>query len=132
MPVPSVDDPSPDVPGPNVPGPNVPGTPPVFQEPWQAHAFALALSLHQKGVFTWPEWAEALARQITHAQAQGDPDDGSTYYHHWLAALETLVTAKQVANKADLDRYAKAWDRACDRTPHGQPIHLQACDFNGI
>jgi len=112
--------------------PNDPGKTPVFQEPWQAHAFALVVSLHQKGVFTWPEWAEALAAQIKKAQAQGDRDDGSTYYHHWLAALETLVTAKQVTNPADLDRYVKAWDRACDRTPHGQPIHLHADDFNGI
>jgi nitrile hydratase accessory protein len=112
--------------------PRDPGTAPVFQEPWQAHAFALAVCLHQKGVFTWPEWADALARQITQAQAQGDLDDGSTYYHHWLAALEGLVTAKQVTNEADLARYVQAWDRACDRTPHGQPIHLHPDDFNGI
>ena len=58
------------------------GDEPVFNEPWQAHAFAMAVSLHAKGLFTWPEWAQALAEQITQAQADGDADLGDTYYHY--------------------------------------------------
>jgi nitrile hydratase accessory protein len=102
---------------------------PVFAEPWQAHAFAMVLQLHQRGLFTWPEWAAALSAQIAAAQAAGDADLGNTYYHHWLAALEALVAAKGATQAAELARYAQAWDHAADRTPHGQAIVLQPGDF---
>ncbi|MGB3447092.1 MAG: nitrile hydratase accessory protein [Xanthobacteraceae bacterium] len=102
---------------------------PVFREPWEARAFAVALALHQRGVFTWPEWAAALADQIKRAQAAGDADSGDTYYQHWLATLETLVAAKGVAPADMLHQYRDAWDHAADRTPHGSPIELKPEDF---
>ena len=98
---------------------------PVFAEPWQAQAFAMAVALHQRGVFTWPEWAAALAAEIARAGAAGDPDDGSRYYEHWLAALERLVLAKGVADAEALGRRKDAWDRAARATPHGAPILLE-------
>lgn len=100
-----------------------------FREPWEAHAFALTLQLHERGLFTWPEWAEALAVQIAAAQARGDADLGDTYYRHWLAALEALVAAKGATTADELARTRDAWDRAADRTPHGQPIELRQGDF---
>jgi nitrile hydratase accessory protein len=102
---------------------------PVFAEPWEAQAFALAVALHERGVFSWSEWAAALAEEIHRAQATGDPDTGETYYRHWLAALERLVSEKGVADAATLARYADAWGRAADRTPHGTPIELAPRDF---
>ena len=105
------------------------GAEPVFREPWEAQAFAMTVSLHQRGLFTWPEWAAALAAEITAAQAAGDADMGQTYYHHWLAALEGLVAAKGASTAAELGRYQQAWDHAADRTPHGQPIALREEDF---
>jgi nitrile hydratase accessory protein len=102
---------------------------PVFREPWEAQAFAMALALNERGLFTWTEWAAALAAEIKRAQTAGDPDCGDTYYLHWLAALERLVAEKGVASPATLHRYRDAWDHACDRTPHGQPIELSADDF---
>jgi len=102
---------------------------PVFREPWEAHAFALAVELHARGLYTWPEWAAALAAQIRQAQAGGDADLGDTYYRHWLAALEQLVASKGASSGAELERYRLAWDHAADRTPHGQPIDLRADDF---
>ena len=102
---------------------------PVFREPWEAQAFSMALALHQRGVFTWPEWAAALADEIKRAQANGDPDTGETYYHHWLATLERLVAEKGIATEQTLARYRDAWDRAADRTPHGTPIELRPDDF---
>ena len=102
---------------------------PVFREPWEAQAFAMAVSLHQRGVFTWVEWADALAARICQAQAEGDADLGNTYYQHWLGALEALLAAKGVTTAASLNRYKNAWDSAADRTPHGQPIELRAGDF---
>jgi nitrile hydratase accessory protein len=112
----------------------VPGVPrdaegPVFRAPWEAQAFAMALSLHARGVFTWPEWAAALGAEIKRAQAAGDPDTGDTYYCHWLAALERLVAEKGVTDGATLARYRNAWDHAADRTPHGSPIELRPEDF---
>jgi nitrile hydratase accessory protein len=102
---------------------------PVFREPWEAQAFAMTLALHERGVFTWSEWADALGAEIKHAQAAGDPDTGETYYRHWLAALERLVAEKGVTTQDTLYHYRDAWDHACDRTPHGQPIELQPGDF---
>jgi nitrile hydratase accessory protein len=102
---------------------------PAFREPWEAQAFAMVLALHQRGLFSWPEWAAALAQQIVRAQAAGDADLGDTYYQHWLAALEALVAAKGVASASELERYRNAWDHAADRTPHGQPIELRDQDF---
>ncbi|MDO9074439.1 MAG: nitrile hydratase accessory protein [Rubrivivax sp.] len=102
---------------------------PVFAEPWQAHAFALVLALHRQGLFTWAEWAQALAEQIAAAQTTGDADDGSTYYRHWLAALEHLVAAKGASSASELEAHRQAWDHAADRTPHGQPIELRPEDF---
>ena len=112
----------------------VPGIPrdeqgPVFREPWEAQAFAMALALHQRGLFTWSEWAATLADEIKRAQAAGDPDTGETYYRHWLATLERLVAEKGVASRETLARYRDAWDRAADRTPHGTPIELSPDDF---
>jgi nitrile hydratase accessory protein len=106
------------------------GDAPVFREPWEAHAFAMTLTLHERGLFTWREWADALATQIDAAQAAGDADRGDTYYHHWLAALETLVARKGAGSVDELSRTARAWDHAADRTPHGRPIELRPEDFS--
>ena len=102
---------------------------PVFREPWEAQAFAITLALHQRGVFSWTEWAEALANQIRMAQADGDADLGDTYYRHWLAALEALVAAKGASSTDELTRYQHAWGHAAERTPHGRSIELQPVDF---
>ena len=102
----------------------------VFREPWEAQAFAMALALYDRGVFTWAEWADALGGEIKRAQAAGDGDTGETYYRHWLATLERLVAAKGVASSETLNHYRDAWDRAADRTPHGSPIVLTVEDFN--
>jgi nitrile hydratase accessory protein len=102
---------------------------PVFREPWEAQAFAMALALHARGLFSWPEWAATLADAIKRAQAAGDPDTGETYYRHWLNALERIVAEKGIATGDTLHRYRDAWDRAAERTPHGAPIELRPEDF---
>ena len=102
---------------------------PVFREPWEAQAFAMAVALREGGLINWNEWAEILGDEIKRAQAAGDPDTGETYYRHWLATLERIVTEKGLADSATLARYRDAWDHAADRTPHGEPIELRPEDF---
>jgi nitrile hydratase accessory protein len=111
--------------------PNIPrdAQGPVFHEPWEAQAFAITLALHERGLFTWPEWAATLGEEIKRAQAGGDPDTGDTYYRHWLNALERIVAAKGLADVQMLARYRHAWHHAADRTPHGTPIELRPEDF---
>ena len=99
---------------------------PVFAEPWQAQAFALAVKLSEQGHFTWTEWAAALADEVKAAADRGEPDDGSRYYEYWLAALERLVTAKRLVGPAALLERKEAWADAYRHTPHGKPIELRA------
>jgi nitrile hydratase accessory protein len=93
---------------------------PVFAEPWQAQAFALTLKLHEQGAFAWTEWAEALSAEL----ARDPADDGSRYYEHWVAALEGLVTRRNLAGSGELAARKTAWKNAYLRTPHGKPVEL--------
>jgi nitrile hydratase accessory protein len=98
---------------------------PVFAEPWQAQAFALAVRLSAEGYFTWKEWATALAEELKSAEERGQPDDGTRYYEHWLAALERLVTSKGLTDRMALLARKEAWADAYRHTPHGKPVELQ-------
>ena len=113
---------------------SLPGLPrdqrgPVFRAPWQAQAFAMTLALYERGLFSWTEWAKALALHIADAPAQAGEDATDAYYRQWLEALEQLVAEKGASSLAELLRYQQAWDHAADRTPHGQPIELRPSDF---
>jgi nitrile hydratase accessory protein len=101
---------------------------PVFAEPWQAQAFALAVRLSAQGHFTWKEWAAALAGELKSAADRGEPDDGSRYYEYWLAALEGLVSAKALANRDEMLARKEAWADAYRHTPHGKPVVLRQDD----
>jgi len=97
---------------------------PVFAEPWQAQAFALAVRLSAQGHFAWKEWAAALAEELKADAERGEPDDGSRYYHCWLTALERLVVAKRLSDAAPVLARKDAWADAYRRTPHGKPVEL--------
>jgi nitrile hydratase accessory protein len=96
----------------------------VFTEPWEAQAFALAVKLSEQGHFTWKGWAAELAHELQAAADRGEPDDGSRYYEHWLAALERLVTAKGLTDPTALVARKEAWADAYRNTPHGRPVAL--------
>jgi cobaltochelatase CobN len=98
---------------------------PVFAEPWQAQAFALAVRLSAQGHFTWKEWADALAAELSAAAERDEADDGTEYYYHWVAALEKLVAAKGLAGEPELYERKEAWADAYRHTPHGQPVQLR-------
>jgi nitrile hydratase accessory protein len=99
---------------------------PVFNEPWEAHAFALAVRLSECGCFTWSEWAATLSHEIRAAQEQGDPDLGHNYYHHWLNALEHLCAEKGLVSSVAMHQLKEQWREAYLHTPHGEPIELSA------
>lgn len=98
---------------------------PVFAEPWEAQAFALAVTLSEEGYFTWKEWAAALAGELMQAADRGEPDDGSRYYQYWLAALERLVLAKGLTDAPAMRERKEAWADAYRHTPHGKPVELK-------
>lgn len=100
------------------------GDGPAFPAPWAARAFALAVALHERGLFSWPEWSETLGAALAHAPA-GDAADPEAYWRTWLAALEAMIERKRVAGSAELLALQDAWRRAAEATPHGEPIHLR-------
>ena len=95
---------------------------PVFPAPWAARAFAFTLALYERDVFTWPQWASALAAAIAEGQHDSDPE---SYWLCWLSALETLLAQKAVADPAELAGLQAAWREAAAATPHGEPVELQ-------
>ena len=97
---------------------------PVFAAPWEASAFALAVRLSGEGYFTWDEWAATLSEEIRAAQREGDPDQGNTYYRHWVRALERLCRARGLVSQAEASNRKDAWRRAYLNTPHGKPVEL--------
>ena len=101
---------------------------PTFAEPWQAQAFGLAVRLSAEGYFTWKEWAAALAEELKAAADRGEPDDGTRYYEHWLAALERLATTKGLTDAAALAARKEAWADAYRHTPHGKPVVLKTTE----
>ena len=101
---------------------------PLFAAPWQAQAFALAVKLSEQGHFTWKQWADTLAGELEAAADRGEPDDGSRYYHYWVAALERLVTGKGLTDSRALRDRKGAWADAYRRTPHGQPVVLRKAE----
>ena len=119
------------MPGPSVPLDGIPDLPrdqegPVFNEPWEAEAFALAVRLSEAGYFAWSEWSALLATEIKAAQAKGDPDLGKTYYRHWLKTLERMCVTKGLVQPADMRRRKREWRQAYLNTPHGQAVELRA------
>ena len=97
---------------------------PVFNAPWEAQAFAMAVALHERGAFTWQEWSSTLAEVIAEVKAHGEPDTGDRYYEHWLTALERILARKSLLAPAALERRQREWQEAALRTPHGKPIEL--------
>jgi nitrile hydratase accessory protein len=97
---------------------------PVFNAPWEAQAFAMALALHERGEFSWKEWAQTLADVIAEVRQRGEADTGEHYYRHWQTALERIAARKGLVSDALLLQRRRQWDEAARRTPHGQPIEL--------
>ncbi|KWV47016.1 MULTISPECIES: nitrile hydratase accessory protein [Rhizobium] len=101
--------------------PKSPDGEPVFPEPWAAEAFAITVHLHERGLFTWNEWAETLSREL---HKPGRAEDGSDYFDCWVAALSAILVKLGVADADMILDLQKSWQRAAEATPHGKPIEL--------
>lgn len=99
---------------------------PPFAEPWQARAFACAVELSRRGLYTWREWVQTLSEEIAAHPARAGEDAGAVYHRQWLAALETLADRKAIASAAEIDARAESWRRAYLNTPHGRAVQLEA------
>ncbi len=107
-----------------------------FQSPWHAEVFALTLSLHKAGQFSWPEWTQYLGKALKEADVpefgfaeegldnNTHEDAGDDYYHAWLGALCALLCDKQITSHQDIANMKHRWADAFKTTPHGQPVHL--------
>ena len=107
-----------------IPGLPHQGSEPVFTAPWEAQAFAMAVALHERGAFTWKEWAAVLAEAIAEGGRGGDFADGGRYYEYWLTALERIVDRKGIVAGPLLESRRQEWQEAARSTPHGRPIEL--------
>lgn len=94
----------------------------MFAEPWQAQAFAMTVRLHEQGVFSWAEWAQALSREV---HRPGRAADGADYFDCWVAALSGLISERGVASEAEQSALSDRWAQAAEATPHGRPILLE-------
>lgn len=79
----------------------------------------MTVYLHEKGLFTWSEWAEALSAEL---HQPGRAEDGSDYFDAWVAALSSLLIARGIADAGMILALQESWQRAAEATPHGKPI----------
>jgi nitrile hydratase accessory protein len=99
-------------------------TPPApFDAPWHGQAFALAVALNEAGHFSWPEWTATFSAALKAAGKTGPLDGSDDYYTAWIAALETLLRQKDIADECLLKAMKANWTAAFLATPHGQPVH---------
>ena len=99
---------------------------PVFEAPWEAQVFALAVQLSQNGMFDWSEWTDVLASQIQNSSQGGQSDSGAFYYHHWTLSLEKILVDNGVLDTSAIERKIRQWREAYRNTPHGEPVTLDA------
>ncbi len=97
---------------------------PVFDEPWHAQAFALAVHLSESGVFSWREWTEAITKEIMNAGDLEQANVENTYYKHWVYALEKIIKQKNIISNKELKIKLEEWRMAYLNTPHGNPVTL--------
>jgi nitrile hydratase accessory protein len=98
---------------------------PVFAEPWQASAFAIAVHLSERGAFAWSEWSAALGHEIQAAPPRGS-EENAAYFLHWLDALERLCREKGLVEGVEISQRREQWRQAYLNTPHGEPVELTA------
>jgi len=75
----------------------------VFQEPWQARAFGLAMALTEGGTVPYDAFRDHLIARIVAWEAAPPAGEPYSYYAHWLQALEDVLAAQSLVTTADVD-----------------------------
>lgn len=84
---------------------------PTFDAPWQARAFALAVTLtdeHASETLTWEEFQSRLVEEVNTGTGDGDPDD--VYYDQWLTALERALVEREILDSGELVARVRAFE----------------------
>jgi nitrile hydratase accessory protein len=68
----------------------------AFSEPWMARAFALALALSEKGLFSLKDFHAALIESIGRHEKDGCIAAETDYYTHWLEVLTALLRGRDL------------------------------------
>ena len=93
---------------------------PVFHAEWERRVFALLWALGFNGFWNLDEFRHAIERMPATEYLQ------TSYYEHWLHAMETLLVEKRIASANDL---SAARDRAVPTVRvanSGAPMNLPA------
>jgi len=97
-----------------------------FPEPWTAQVFALTVHLCETGVISWDDWTERLSAKL---HEPGRRLDGTDYYDGWTETLCDILLDRGTLDRRDILRFQNLWQKAAEKTPHGQPILLQNADL---
>ena len=94
---------------------------PVFHDDWEKRVFSV---MFLSGLGPIDASRHAIERM--------DPVHylETTYYEHWLKALEALVIDKGLLAESEIQARHEAWDRAHRATPHGEPVDLETAARN--
>ena len=66
----------------------------VFEAPWQARLFGIAVSLAEAGLYCWDEFREELIYAVGRGDAADQRDRPYQYYEHFETALLSLLAKK--------------------------------------
>ncbi|WP_270729534.1 nitrile hydratase accessory protein [Shimia sp. Alg240-R146] len=99
---------------------------PAFEAPWHAQVFALTVAMNEAGHFNWAEWAEIFGATLKEHGLAKELDGGEDYFTAWLAALETMLRGRDLAQPEAIEATRDAWEQAFLSTPHGDPVKLSA------
>lgn len=74
----------------------------LFEAPWEARAFGMAVTLAEAGCFTFDEFRANLIEAIAAWERQAAPQSPYRYYDCWLTALSRVLTDKGLSSMTDL------------------------------
>ena len=91
----------------------------LFAEPWESRVFGVTMALHEAGVFDWDDFRRLLIDEIQRWQAADHPPEQWRYYECWRAALERLLSDRNLIGTDELAAKARAFAERPAGHDHG-------------